>query len=106
MEGGLTAAVREALALVKDPHMDVGLSDMGMLREVTVSAQGAVTVAIVYPCMGCPAYEMIQWDIKKRVGAIEGVTGVKVKIAWGEKWQKSDIAPCAREHVKDYGFQI
>ena len=106
MEGELTAAVHEALKSVKDPHMDVGLPDMGMLREVSVSAQGAVTVAIVYPCMGCPAYEMIQWDIKKRVGAIEGVSAVKVKIAWGETWQKSDIAPCARAHVKDYGFQI
>ena len=106
MEGELTAAVHQALARVKDPHMDVALPDMGMLRDVTVGSDGAVTVAIVYPCMGCPAYEMIQWDIKKQVGEIEGVSAVKVKIAWGEKWQKSDIAPCARAHVKDYGFQI
>jgi metal-sulfur cluster biosynthetic enzyme len=104
--GGLKAAVAEALKGVKDPHMDVGLPDMGMVREVSVSDAGEVTVAIVYPCMGCPAYELIQWDIKKRVGAVEGVCAVKVKIAWGEKWQKSDIAPCAREHVKAYGFQI
>jgi metal-sulfur cluster biosynthetic enzyme len=106
VEGGLTAAVHEALASVKDPHMDVGLGDMGMLREVAVTPEGAVTVSIVYPCMGCPAYEMIQWDIKQRVGAVEGVRSVKVKIAWGERWAKSDVAPCAREHVKDYGFQI
>ena len=103
---GLTAAVAEALKGVKDPHMDVALPDMGMVRGVEVSPDGAVTVGIVYPCMGCPAYEMIQWDIKKRVGAVDGVRTVKVKIAWGEKWQKSDIAPCAREHVKPYGFQI
>ncbi|HUT50679.1 MAG TPA: iron-sulfur cluster assembly protein [Alphaproteobacteria bacterium] len=102
----LKAAVAEALKTVKDPHMDVGLPEMGMVRGVEVSAQGAVTVAIVYPCMGCPAYEMIQWDIKQRVGAVEGVSAVTVKIAWGEKWRKSDIAPAAREHVKGYGFQI
>lgn len=103
---GLKAAVAEALKSVKDPHMDVGLPEMGMVRDVAVSPEGAVTVSIVYPCMGCPAFEMIQWDIKKRVGAVDGVGSVKVKIAWGEKWRKSDIAPAAREHVKEFGFQI
>ena len=49
------AAVAEVLNGVMDPHMNVSLPDMGMVRRITVSTEGDVDVGLVFPCVGCPA---------------------------------------------------
>ena len=56
-------AVAEVLNGVMDPHMNVSLPDMGMVRRITVSEDGDVDVGLVFPCVGCPAWDLIQNDI-------------------------------------------
>ena len=45
-------AVRAALDTVMDPHMNVSLPDMGMVRRVDVDENGLVDVGLVVPCVG------------------------------------------------------
>jgi len=70
-------AVAEVLNGVMDPHMNVSLPDMGMVRRITVSEDGDVDVGLVFPCVGCPAWDLIQNDIKRSVGALAGVRSTK-----------------------------
>ncbi len=100
------ADVRAALETVMDPHMNVSLPDMGMVRRVDVDAQGAVEIGLVFPCVGCPAWDLIQAETKESVGAVDGVTGVKVKVEWGHEWSRDDIAPDARIIAKEHGYCI
>ena len=74
-------AVREALTRVMDPHMNVSLPDMGMVRRVDIDAEGCVDVGLVFPCVGCPAWDLIQAELKQTVGEVAGVSRVKVKVA-------------------------
>ena len=98
--------VRTALSGVMDPHMNVSLPDMGMVRRVEVGDDGVVEVGLVFPCVGCPAWDLIQSDIKKDVGALDGVNRVKVKIEWNHEWSRDDIAPDARLIAREHGYCI
>lgn len=100
------AAVRAALDTVMDPHMNVSLPDMGMVRRVDIFADGLVDVGLVFPCVGCPAWDLIQGELKQSVAAVEGVSRVKVKIEWSHEWNRNDIAPDARIIAREHGYCI
>ncbi len=100
------SAVREALGRVMDPHMNVSLPDMGMVRRVDIDDDGLVDVGLVFPCVGCPAWDLIQAELKETVGAVEGVSRVKVKVEWNHEWSRNDITPEARIIARDHGYCI
>ena len=100
------AAVRDALKSVTDPHMKVSLPDMGMIKEVHISDAGAVKVDLTMPCVGCPAWEMMQIDIKKAVGALPGVSSVKAKVVWDKVWDRDDMSDSGRILAKEHGYVI
>ncbi|MFK7731822.1 MAG: metal-sulfur cluster assembly factor [Pseudomonadales bacterium] len=100
------ANVRAALDTVMDPHMNVSLPDMGMVRRVEVDSKGVVEVGLVFPCVGCPAWDLIQSDIKKTVGELPGAKRVKVKVEWHHEWNRNDITPDARIIAKEHGYII
>ena len=100
------AAVRAALDTVMDPYMNVSLPDMGMVRRITVSEEGDVDVGLVFPCVGCPAWDLIQNDIKSSVGALDGVRSTKVRIEWQHEWSRDDIVPEARLIAREHGYCI
>jgi len=98
--------VREALDRVMDPHMNVSLPAMGMVRRVEVRDDGLVEVGLVFPCVGCPAWDLIQAELKETVGAVDGVSRVKVKVEWDHDWSRDDIAPEARIIAREHGYCI
>jgi len=98
--------VRDALDQVYDPHMNVSLADMGMVRRLEVSPEGKVEVGLVFPCVGCPAWDLIQNDIKKAILPLIGVNKVKVCIEWHHDWNREDITPEARIIAKEHGYVI
>ena len=100
------AAVAEVLNGVMDPHMNVSLPDMGMVRRITVSDAGDVDVGLVFPCVGCPAWDLIQHDIKSSVGALDGVRSTKVRSEWQHEWSRDDIVPEARLIAREHGYCI
>ena len=103
---GLKPQIERALLGVMDPHMGVNLHEMGMVRDIRIDADGDVEVSIVFPCVGCPAYELIRQDIRSSISAIDGVSAVRVKVDWSESWNKTDMAESAVERAKIHGYVI
>ncbi len=99
------ADIREVLERVTDPHFNVTLREMGMIRSVKTEADGFVEVGIVFPCIGCPAWEMIQGEIRARVMEVEGVSRARVRVLW-EKWDRNDMSDAAREYAHEHGYVI
>jgi metal-sulfur cluster biosynthetic enzyme len=100
----LETKVRHALSDVMDPHMNVSLFDMGMVRRLDVTTDGAVTVGIVFPCIGCPAWQTLQQEIRERIASVPGVAGVKVRIEWDKVWDRNDMSKQARDRAATYGY--
>lgn len=65
-----------------DPELGSDIVELGMVREATIDAEGAVLVTIALTTSGCPLRAQIQRDIRTRVGSAPGVTSVKLE--WTE----------------------
>ncbi|HEV3356909.1 MAG TPA: Mrp/NBP35 family ATP-binding protein [Pseudonocardiaceae bacterium] len=72
--------VRKALAGVQDPEIRRPITDLGMVKDVTIGTDGVVTVAIYLTVAGCPLRDKITADVTAAVGALAGVREVKVEL--------------------------
>ena len=73
--------VRDLLRAVIDPELGANIVDLGMATDVTVSADGVVTIGVKLTVKGCPLRAQIKSDIESRLETHPGVS--KVKIDWG-----------------------
>ena len=100
------AEVTRALESVMDPHMGVSLIDMGMVTQVCVDASGKASIGLVFPCVGCPAFEVIVQDARRAALAVEGVDDADIKLDWAAAWSKTKMSHAARERAKSHGYVI
>ncbi|MFC5287292.1 Mrp/NBP35 family ATP-binding protein [Actinokineospora guangxiensis] len=75
-----TEAVRTALAGVQDPEIHKPITDLGMVKDVTVHPDGRVDVAIYLTVAGCPLRDKITKDVTDAVSALDGVVSVAVEL--------------------------
>jgi ATP-binding protein involved in chromosome partitioning len=71
-------AVTAALATVQDPEIHRPITELGMVAEVVVGADGVVLVKILLTTAGCPLRDRITTDVTDAVTKLAGVAGVRV----------------------------
>jgi metal-sulfur cluster biosynthetic enzyme len=102
MEGTRTREeVQDALREVLDPEYPISLVDLGLIRGVEVEGSRA-EIKLTYTCMGCPAMDMIQDDVRERVLEMDGIDEVDIEVVW-ETWSRKDITPLGRKQLKSVG---
>ena len=72
--------IRHALASVQDPEIHRPITELGMLKDVQVDADGVVTVVVWLTVAGCPMRETITRDVTAAVSAVDHVAGVRVEL--------------------------
>lgn len=90
---------------IPDPHIPVGLVEMGMIYDVTIE-DGAVTVEMTYPCMGCPAYEMIQNDIRSCLTLYPEIDLIDIDVVWDPVWSKDMLTPAVKQKMRESGISL
>ncbi|TVT47913.1 Mrp/NBP35 family ATP-binding protein [Amycolatopsis rhizosphaerae] len=83
--------VRAALANVQDPEIRKPITDLGMVKDVTVGEDGVVTVAVYLTVAGCPLKDTITRDTKAAVGKLTGVTDVRVELDVMSDEQRTEL---------------
>jgi ATP-binding protein involved in chromosome partitioning len=73
-------AVHAALATVSDPEIHRPITDLGMVKSVSVAGDDSVDVGIYLTTQGCPLRERITADVTAAVSKVAGVTGVRVDL--------------------------
>ena len=71
----------DALARVSDPEILRPITELGMVRKVTVDPAGHAAVSILLTIAGCPAARRIEADVRAATEATPGV--VKTDVAVG-----------------------
>jgi ATP-binding protein involved in chromosome partitioning len=89
------------LRAVIDPELGANIVDLGMATDVTVSADGVVTIGVKLTVKGCPLRAQIKSDIESRLETHPGVS--KVKIDWGEMnaQERSEVMTKARWNARE-----
>jgi len=96
------ADVWDALRAVSDPEYPLSIVDLGMVYAVR-RAGGGVTVDMTFTSIGCPAIDMLRQDVREAVGALPGVTDVRVEVVWDPPWTKDCISARGRRVLAMYG---
>src|SRR3954470_22625000 len=74
------AALNAALATVSDPEIHRPITDLGMVKSVSVADDASVDVGIYLTTQGCPLRERITADVTSAVSKVAGVTSVRVDL--------------------------
>ncbi|GHF23319.1 iron-sulfur cluster carrier protein [Amycolatopsis deserti] len=82
--------VRAALKDVHDPEIRKPITDLGMVKDVTVD-DGVVTVAVYLTVAGCPLKDTITKDTRAAVGKLDGVREVRVELDVMSDEQRTEL---------------
>ncbi len=91
--------VRNALVEVKDPELNLGIIDLGLVYDVILEGERGenVTVVMTLTSPMCPVGPLFKKSVEDRVRAIDGVASAKAEITFTPPW---DPATMASDDVK------
>ncbi len=91
--------VREALVEVKDPELNLGILELGLVYDITTEGENGenVTVMMTLTSPMCPVGPMFMQSVEDHVLAIDGVKTANVEITFTPPW---DPATMASDDVK------
>jgi ATP-binding protein involved in chromosome partitioning len=75
-----TEQVNEALSRVMDPEIGRPITELDMVKSVTIGTGGVVEVGIYLTVAGCPMRGAITSRVTEAVAVLSGVTGVRVDL--------------------------
>lgn len=84
-------AVKQALARVIDPELSRAITDLDMVREISIDAGGAVKVGVDLTIAGCPLQAVIEKDVKAEVSKVPGVSTVTVEMGVMDENQRAAL---------------
>ena len=87
----LVTAVHTALAGVIDPEIHRPITELGMVESVDVDDAGVASVSVLLTISGCPLSNTIEADVTNAVMAVEGITGVNVRLGAMTEEQRAEL---------------
>lgn len=89
--------IMDALRQCFDPEIPIHIVDLGLIYDVAYDEAGVVTVKMTLTSQACPAAAEIPAQIRAKVGAVPGVTDVKVNVVWDPEWNPSMISESGKQ---------
>ena len=92
----LTGEIVQALKSVYDPEIPADIYELGLIYNVDIDDARMVTIDMTLTAPACPvAGEMPGW-VENAIGAVAGVSGVKVNMVFDPPWDQSRMSDEAR----------
>ena len=92
----LTDDITASLKTVYDPEIPVDIYELGLIYKVDIDDDRHVKIDMTLTAPGCPvAGDMPGW-VENAVGAVPGVSGVKVNLVFDPPWDHSRMSDEAR----------
>jgi ring-1,2-phenylacetyl-CoA epoxidase subunit PaaD len=101
MESSVSKSVHQLLAQIPDPEIPViSIVDLGIVRNVEIHSDSAITVTITPTYSGCPAMRLIEDEIKS-VLKKEGFKEVHIKTTLTPAWTTDWLSETAKQKLVD-----
>jgi ring-1,2-phenylacetyl-CoA epoxidase subunit PaaD len=96
--------LRDIAGSVPDPEIPVlTLHDLGILRDVQITADGTVDITLTPTYTGCPATAVIAADVESALRAA-GVDRLRVRTVLSPAWTTDWMSQQGRRKLLDYGI--
>ncbi len=92
----LLEPINAALATVNDPEIRRPITELGMVKDVSIGDDGAVAVTVLLTVAGCPMRETITKDVTAAVSGVDGVQSVNVILDVMSEEQRQDLQKTLR----------
>jgi ATP-binding protein involved in chromosome partitioning len=86
---------------VIDPELHTSIVELGMVDDVRIGPDGAITITIALTTAGCPLRGQIQRDVEAKVRSLPGVSSVTVTYGEMTQAQKSNAMQRARWQARE-----
>ena len=73
--------VWEALSRVNDPEIHRPITELGMVGDIAVDAQGAADVPLKLTIAGCPAAQRIEREVREATLGAAGITAARIDVS-------------------------
>ncbi|MEU9336726.1 1,2-phenylacetyl-CoA epoxidase subunit PaaD [Streptomyces sp. NPDC048290] len=95
---------RQVAERVPDPELPMlTLADLGVLREVSVQADGTVVASLTPTYSGCPAMAEMRAGVAARLRAA-GFARVEIRTVLDPPWTSDWITPTGRRKLTEHGI--
>ena len=84
LETRIVATLKE----IYDPEIPVNIYDLGLIYDIRVDDNDAVTVTMTLTAPNCPIADDILLNVKESIEAMEGVSSVVVDLVFDPPWSK------------------
>lgn len=84
--------LKEWVRPVQDPELFMSLVDLGLIYDVTLTAEHLAEVRMTLTSPGCPAGGYMVKQVEDRLREHPGVADAKVEIVWEPKWDPKTMA--------------
>ena len=92
------------LETVPDPEVPVlSVVELGIVRDVSVTDDGAVTVSVTPTYSGCPAMRVIEEDILAALRA-HGIDRAQLRTTYSPAWTTDWMSDEAKQKLETYGI--
>lgn len=86
----------QVLQTVYDPEIPVNIYELGLIYEVNVNNDLDIEIIMSLTSPFCPAAQSMPAEIKEKLGKIEGVKEVEVKITFDPPWSQDLMSESAK----------
>jgi FeS assembly SUF system protein len=85
----LETRIVEVLKSIYDPEIPVNVYDLGLIYDVRVDDDHAVTITMTLTAPNCPIADEIVLSVKEGIEAIEDVKSVDIRLVFDPPWSKA-----------------
>lgn len=92
----LSEKIVEKLKTVYDPEISVDVYELGLIYDIQISTEGDVEILMTLTTPNCPVAETLPMEVEEKIGAIDEVKEVNVKITFEPTWDKDMMSEEAK----------
>lgn len=82
----------ETLKTIYDPEIPVNIYDLGLIYELRVNDEKMAYIRMTLTAPNCPIADQILDEVKDKVGRVEGISGVDLKLTFIPPWDPDSLS--------------
>ena len=86
----------KALKEVYDPEIPVDIYELGLIYDIDIADDKAVTIKMTLTSPSCPAAESLPPEVEQKAAQVEGVTSSQVMVVWEPTWTPDLMSEVAK----------
>ncbi|GAB3134618.1 metal-sulfur cluster assembly factor [Tsukamurella serpentis] len=98
--------VEEAMRDVVDPELGINVVDLGLVYDLRVDDDAAVTIDMTLTSAACPLTDVIEDQTRSALVSSGLATDAKINWVWMPPWGPDKITDDGREQLRALGFTV